>query len=72
MLMDKMIGRRLRELRNTKSQETMAKLAGVSRPAWAQWEAGTKRISADNAATLAVATGMSLDWLYLGKGNPPE
>ena len=71
MLMDKMIGRRLRELRGARSQGIMAEKAGVSRPAWAQWEAGTKRISADNAATLAMATGLSLDWLYLGKGNPP-
>ncbi|MCH8313580.1 MAG: helix-turn-helix transcriptional regulator, partial [Nitrospinae bacterium] len=47
----------MRQLRGDRTQETMAGLAGVSRPAWAQWEAGTKRISADKAANLAVATG---------------
>lgn len=74
MLMDKEIGERLKELRKAggHSQADMAKLCGVTRPAWTQWETGTRRIPAEMATRLAVKLRVSLDWLYIGIGEPPR
>ncbi|KKK86995.1 hypothetical protein LCGC14_2757680 [marine sediment metagenome] len=73
MLMDKEIGQRLKELRISqgKSQAAMAELCLVSRPAWSQWEKGSKRITLEHAARLALKLGVSIDWITLGR-EPKE
>ena len=49
----------------------MALLAGVNRQTWHLWETARHEIPAKKARLLNQALGMSLDWLYLGKGDPP-
>ncbi len=65
------IGIRLKKLRGSRSQGAMAELCAVSRQAWNQWETGRRLISLSHAETVASATSASLDWLILGKGDPP-
>ena len=52
--------------------ETMGALCGVSRQTYQLWESGQHEIPAKKARLYNQALGLSLDWLYLGKGNPPQ
>lgn len=62
------IGNRMAHIRGSKAQSEMASIAGVTPSAWSQWECGKKLMPWHKA----IKFDLSLDWLYLGKGNPPE
>ena len=44
----------------------------TSRQAWNHWESDLHLIPVHMAKHLVKHLKISLDWLYLGKGNPPE
>ena len=68
----KTVGERLRKLRGDKTQESMGRICdGATRQSWNQWESDLHQIPVHMAKHLVKALGLSLDWLYLGKGNPP-
>lgn len=47
-------------------QSDYAETVGLSRNRYANWEAGTHRLSLDGALALHRRFGLSLDWLYTG------
>ncbi len=67
-----MIGTRLKILRQSKgaTAATMAAIAGVRRQTWHGWEAEEYRPSIEHLQKIATVTGLSLDWLLLGRGQP--
>lgn len=70
------IAERLQSLRKVMglTQVAMCELAGCSTQEWNNWEKARKRIGVDNAIRVSTATGVSLDWIYLGdvRGLPYE
>lgn len=44
----------------------MARIAGVSRTAWTNYESGFRRIELDAAKKLRNQFGFTLDWIYEG------
>lgn len=62
------VAKRLRLLRRAlgQTQAFLAGLLGCAPQAWANYEAGDRRISVDLALKLCVLTGVSLDWIYRG------
>ncbi len=70
----KTIGARIKFVRTAKgmTQQQFADfLGGVTRGAIGNWEL-EKGITAGNMETVARKTGVSLDWLMTGRGEPPE
>jgi len=67
------IGKRIKELRTRTglSQQRLAELMGVSRPAISQMESGGRKVSADELARLADVLNVSADSL-LNKEKEPE
>jgi len=68
VLVNKEIGERLKAIREKegRSQEYMAGLCDVTRPAWTQWETGARRIPPEAAAKLFVKLRVPMTWVYLG------
>lgn len=66
------VGSRIRELRTRTglSQQRLAELVGVSRPAISQMESGGRKVSADELARLADALNVSADSLLNRKKGP--
>lgn len=66
------IGSRIRDLRigTGLSQQRLAELVGVSRPAISQMESGGRKVSADELARLADALNVSADSLLNRKREP--
>lgn len=69
----KIIGQRIAGARRNAgySQAVLAEICGVTRPAVTQWEAGNRTPGVEYFAIMAIATHTTLDWLVLGRGNPP-
>lgn len=67
------LSNRLRELRIRlhRSQMAMGQLVGVSRQRWSLFETEYRIPTVTQIADLALACGVSTDWLILGKGDPP-
>jgi transcriptional regulator with XRE-family HTH domain len=69
------IGERLRVTREALglSQAELCRRLGISPAAWNNAETGDNRIGIDNAMLLCKATGVTLDWIYLGhRGGLPQ
>ena len=64
---NKTTAERLRQLRGNRTMREMGELCQTNRQSWNHWESGEHLIPVHKAKLLNV----SLDWLYLGKGNPP-
>lgn len=66
-------GKRLRHVRQRlrRSVIAMANLMGVERDAWYRWERGDSFPQQRHLEVIGNITGASLDWLILGKGDPP-
>ena len=66
-------GKRLKALRLRlgRTADWMASLVGVKRQAWHSWERDHFMPSVSHLKAIAERTGASLDWLILGKGDPP-
>ena len=67
------IGRRLKLLRYALGYHghgdmtAFANMVGITNPSqWTQYEKGGKRIQIDVAINVSIATGVPLDWIYLG------
>lgn len=60
------IAQRLRKLREASGlgQADFAKLCGIGKTAWANYESGLRRISPDQAFKVCDATGVTTDWIY--------
>lgn len=64
------IGQRLAALRTAfagEKQKDFAARHGFNITQWNNWETGARRIPVDDAAKLAAAYGLTLDWIYLGR-----
>jgi len=61
-------GERLRLTREALglSQAELCRRVGISPAAWNNAETGDNRLGVDNAMELCKATGVTLDWIYLG------
>jgi DNA-binding XRE family transcriptional regulator len=69
------IGDRLRLTREALglSQAELCRRVGFSPAAWNNAETGDNRIGIDNAIELCKATGVTLDWIFLGhRGGLPQ
>jgi transcriptional regulator with XRE-family HTH domain len=69
------IGHRLRFTREALglSQAELCRRTGISPAAWNNAETGDNRIGIDNAMSLCRATGVTLDWIFLGhRGGLPQ
>jgi len=62
------VGERLRLTREALglSQAELCRRVGISPAAWNNAETGDNRLRVDNAMELCKATGVTLDWIYLG------
>lgn len=62
------VGKRLRLTREAMGLSIVAfcRLAGIEANAWSNYEAGTRRISLESAIKVCLASGVTLDWIYLG------
>ena len=69
--MMKTTGQRLKELRGDNSMQFMAEICGTNRQSIRNWETGRYEIQPKAAKILADHFQISLDWLYLGKGDTP-
>lgn len=49
------------------TQPEMARIAGATKSLVAHWESGRNRPTVIQAGKLATHTGVTLDWLYLGR-----
>ena len=49
----------------------MGEAINVPRQTWNHWEKGRHNVPIEKAILLFQAYGMSLDYLYLGRGDPP-
>jgi transcriptional regulator with XRE-family HTH domain len=64
------IGARLKALRlalGYKRVKTFCDFIGITDTTWNNFERGHRRISIDEAAKVVTKTGVSLDWIYLGR-----
>lgn len=63
------IAKRLIALRDAlgKNQSAFAAMVEVSQPAMNNYEKGLRRPDLDVAIRIQVRTGVTLDWIYLGK-----
>jgi transcriptional regulator with XRE-family HTH domain len=69
------IGDRLRFTREALglSQAELCRRTGIGPAAWNNSETGDNRIGIDNAILLCRATGVTLDWIFLGhRGGLPQ
>lgn len=66
---NKDIGRRLVTLREALGYNQLAfcALVGISQPAMSNYEKGFRRPDLDAAINIQLKTGVTLDWIYLGK-----
>ena len=64
---------RLNQLRRERglSQEDLAEVVGVTRQAVQKWESGASRPDMDNLTALADYFGVTLDYLVMGREQPP-
>jgi transcriptional regulator with XRE-family HTH domain len=70
--MDKpeIIGARLKALRlalGFHQARAFCTFIGAHEPNWNMFERGHRRISLDEAVKVVIKTGVSLDWIYLGR-----
>jgi len=66
------VAQRLKQIRGARSQEEIARLCGVSKVAWKQWEKGKRTITSEQVALIAAATGSTPNWIRVGRGEPPR
>ncbi len=66
-------GKRLKAVRERLNRSVigMAALVGVQRAAWHSWERDASMPTTRHLKDIAGTTGASLDWIILGKGDPP-
>jgi transcriptional regulator with XRE-family HTH domain len=57
---------------NNKTQEDIAKLLGITRPAYTAYEAGNRKPDYDSLIKLSEYYGVSLDFLLKGKDNKKD
>ena len=71
--MKKVLSVKLRQLRGVESQAAFAKKIGVKQVTYSTWERGSSEPSASAIAAIALACGVSADWL-LGVDScaPPD
>ncbi len=70
------IGRRIKQARLAQrpkmTQQQLADAVHVSRPAVTQWETGeTKTLEGENLVQVALALGVTVEWLLYGTGPGP-
>lgn len=63
------ISERLQSVIGNRSKSEFARLCGVPESSVRQWVDGTSLPSAEKLMAIASATGISIDWLLLGKGS---
>lgn len=63
------VGRRLREIRGTKTLEEFSKLLGVKGPNISHIENDRSKMSLELAIKISEVYGVSLDWLLKGVGT---
>ena len=63
------IGRRLRAMREAQglSQAEVARMAGLGRTAYVQYETGVHLPQPEGAVALCMALGYTMDWIYRGE-----
>lgn len=63
------VSERLQSVIGSRSKSEFARLCGVPESSVRQWVDGTSLPSAEKLMAIAGATGISIDWLLLGKGS---
>jgi transcriptional regulator with XRE-family HTH domain len=62
------IGKRIKELRGSRTQEAFARLMGVSQAQLSKYELGQSAPPLGFLTRLAKDVGRSVDWILMGKG----
>ena len=71
--MKKILSVTLRQLRGEESQAAFAEKIGVKQVTYSTWERGSSEPSASAVAAIALACGVSTDWLLgISTAAPPE
>jgi len=71
--MKKILSVKLRQLRGEESQAAFAEKIGVKQVTYSTWERGSSEPSASAVAAIALACGVSTDWLLgISTAAPPE
>ena len=71
--MKKILSVKLRQLRGEESQAAFAEKIGVKQVTYSTWERGSSEPSASAVAAIALACGVSTDWLLgIATAAPPE
>lgn len=70
--MKKILSVKLRQLRGEESQAAFAEKIGVKQVTYSTWERGSSEPSASAVAAIALACGVSTDWLLgISTAAPP-
>lgn len=71
--MKKILSVKLRQLRGEESQASFAEKIGVKQVTYSTWERGSSEPSASAIAAIALACGVSTDWLLgVDSCSPPD